>query len=156
MRTHTKETPYKCTECDKSFTRSSHLTVHMRMHTKETPYKCTVCDKAYTQSSSLTVHMKTHTGEKPFSCVWCAKTFARSIHQNQHMRRCNIYLQHIYMRTCTSDLQQSTNQMRPFHAMYQSDLYNSNLNESTEESPSSSELVTDKTFEFIVKEEYTE
>ena len=70
------------------------------------------------------------------------------------------------MRTCTSDLQQSTNQMRPFHAMYQSDLLNSNLqqeasgsleqNESTEESSSNSELVIDKTYEFIVKEEYTE
>ena len=36
--------PYKCSLCDKAFTKESILVKHMRVHTEENMYKCGYCD----------------------------------------------------------------------------------------------------------------
>ncbi|KAG1683109.1 Zinc finger protein 420 [Nymphon striatum] len=45
MDTHTKEDPYECNVCNKCFSESGSLIVHMRTHTNEKSYKCDVCNK---------------------------------------------------------------------------------------------------------------
>ena len=64
------------------FSKKSNLAQHMCINTAagDKPYQCKVCDKYFSQSSDLTVHMRVHTGDKPYQCKVCDKSFSRSSH----------------------------------------------------------------------------
>lgn len=61
-RTHTGEKPYICTweGCTWRFARSDELTRHYRKHTGDKPFKCNICDRAFSRSDHLSLHMKRH------------------------------------------------------------------------------------------------
>ncbi|NXF14065.1 ZN506 protein, partial [Smithornis capensis] len=51
-----REKRYKCLECGKGFSWSSHLLTHRHIHTGERPYMCRECGKSYRSSSDLLTH----------------------------------------------------------------------------------------------------
>nr|XP_006824904.1 PREDICTED: zinc finger protein 606-like [Saccoglossus kowalevskii] len=86
IRTHTNEKPYHCEYCEKSFARSSHLKEHIRTHTNEKPYRCEHCVMSFTQSSNLKRHIRTHTNERSYQCEHCERSFIYSSNLKQHIR----------------------------------------------------------------------
>uniref|UniRef100_UPI00358F8851 Krueppel-like factor 2 n=1 Tax=Myxine glutinosa TaxID=7769 RepID=UPI00358F8851 len=62
MRTHTGEKPYHCNweGCGWKFARSDELTRHYRKHTGFRPFQCHLCERAFSRSDHLALHMKRH------------------------------------------------------------------------------------------------
>ncbi|NXE57220.1 ZN329 protein, partial [Casuarius casuarius] len=83
------QSPYQCTVCRKSFSRSSNLLQHQRVHMTKKPYKCIECGKSFSRNSALTQHREVHRGERTFQCADCGDHFTRSssltLHQKTHL-----------------------------------------------------------------------
>ncbi|XP_061786055.2 uncharacterized protein [Nerophis lumbriciformis] len=84
MQTHNK--PFKCSVCDKIFTKRKTIIEHARTHTKEKPFSCSICGKRFSWKSSITTHTKLHLPEKPFRCSFCGKRFSQKSHVESHRR----------------------------------------------------------------------
>ena len=80
-----------CCNCNKVMASKSKLIIHYRSHTKEFPFVCQVCSKSFAERSTLRKHISTH-GEKQFHCDSCGKSFARKDYLTKHsLIHCQLY-----------------------------------------------------------------
>lgn len=66
--------------CDKVFEKKWNFKDHIRMHMGETPYRCRECNKSFTQRGNLVKHERQHTfknlkARKIHKCNICTKAF---------------------------------------------------------------------------------
>ncbi|VDI56536.1 Hypothetical predicted protein [Mytilus galloprovincialis] len=82
---------HKCTQCEATFSRASHLKDHMDMHTGIKSNICKICGKAYRFRRSLSRHSKTHEVAEGLSyeCDICNKTFTQKRHLQEHKKAHN-------------------------------------------------------------------
>eukprot|EP01084_Bolivina_argentea_P190463 327291_1 len=67
---------YKCKFCKKTYISPSTLKIHERIHTKERPFKCNACDKSFRTRGHLKNHInQIHTNNGKYKCKYCPKRF---------------------------------------------------------------------------------
>ena len=82
-----QEEEYKCTKCDKLFSRKDCLTRHMKLH-KANPHihSCDICDRTFNRKDILMVHKRKMHEEPSFKCTSCDKTFHTENLLQKHMK----------------------------------------------------------------------
>ena len=57
-------------------TSSSLVHPKLEVKTKQKPYECSLCTKSFSLKGDLEIHLRVHTGEKLYSCSQCIKSFS--------------------------------------------------------------------------------
>ena len=103
----TREKPFSCKLCPKSFKTKPGLDYHNKTHSGEMPYDCTTCSKSFPRGCDLNRHQKTHIIGRKFHCYTCSKSFKSKQGLDYHH---NKHIQDAHLKEKTSDLVKSTNQ----------------------------------------------
>ena len=77
---------FECKQCNKGFTTTWGLKLHVRIHAELKPSKCSKCEKSFRQSSHLQQHKRTHSELKPFKCNKCEMSFSQSSNLQQRIK----------------------------------------------------------------------
>ncbi|GLV39859.1 matotopetli [Carabus blaptoides fortunei] len=83
---HTRERPFKCSVCEKSFLTGSVYYQHRLIHTNDRRYGCEICNKRFFRADALNNHRRIHTDERPYPCPVCGREFRQKGDRNKHVR----------------------------------------------------------------------
>ncbi|KAI6177959.1 hypothetical protein M3Y98_00449000 [Aphelenchoides besseyi] len=85
IKTHTHRV-YACEFCGKKG-RKHYLKSHVRTHTKERPFKCSTCGRSFADQSTIRRHQSTvHSVEKKFTCNICGHNISRKDNYRVHLK----------------------------------------------------------------------
>ncbi|CAG9574994.1 unnamed protein product [Danaus chrysippus] len=85
-----------CDYCGKKFKQKLSLTYHIRLHTNYRPYKCPDCQLSFTTLTSLKSHVQwTHVSKTKFKCLSCNVGFRVHYQYLRHLR-CNRHLRNTF------------------------------------------------------------
>ena len=83
-------TPYKCSACQRAFTKQGYLNRHNCDKTSEQKKKraleCDQCDACFYNLSKLTNHKRTHTNERNYLCMICKFLFKHKHNLTFHVK----------------------------------------------------------------------
>ncbi|XP_023816832.1 zinc finger protein Gfi-1b [Oryzias latipes] len=88
-RSHSGMRPFGCSICRKTFGHAVSLEQHMNVHSQEKSFECKMCGKSFKRSSTLSTHLLIHSDTRPYPCQFCGKRF----HQKSDMKK------HTYIHT---------------------------------------------------------
>ena len=87
---HIDDKPYKCDECDKTYTASTSLEYHKNMVHRGAQvalkYMCNLCGKQFPRKGKLEIHQRTHMKGANVTCDLCGKTFKQPEYLQNHKR----------------------------------------------------------------------
>ncbi|CAD5217042.1 unnamed protein product [Bursaphelenchus xylophilus] len=71
---------YKCSKA---------LAAHIRsVHTKDRPFVCLMCEKSFVRKNDLKMHEFTHGNGASFECELCGESFKRAVYRKKHQVHC--------------------------------------------------------------------
>jgi hypothetical protein len=112
VKVHTDGKPYKCLECDSSFTLLLEYKLHMRQAHPDTKnlrcgdcyrvfpdteslethrsvehlLECEICGKSFARLAYLQLHVQIHSGDSVYNCKFCSQGFDSEYAYKQHMK----------------------------------------------------------------------
>ena len=86
---HEKMRPFKCQQCNKSFTCKRNLQYHIQIDHEKIikPFKCQQCVKSFSSKRYLQLHIQTvHEDSKLNTCHHCEKSFTHKANLKCHLQ----------------------------------------------------------------------
>ena len=111
---HQQIRAFECDQCEKTFTRQSHLKGHVNViHQKIRPFECDQCKKTFALKQSLNLHIQSNCKnlKKKYKCKECENSFVNKSYLKYHMNRVHLKikpLKNFVCNECGASLEKKT------------------------------------------------